>query len=139
MNHSKQQKGFTLIELMIVTAIIGLLVSIALPAYDRYTNRARFGELLLVASVYKTAIILGVETGKIHSLNDIQEGLHGIPQKQHRSDTLHSLHVHSGTLIAEWGNDGSELEGINFTLTPQGIVPPMKWNIGGSCLNHGYC
>jgi prepilin-type N-terminal cleavage/methylation domain-containing protein len=139
MNHSKQQNGFTLIELMIVTAIIGLLVSVALPAYERYSSRARFSELMLTASVYKTAITLAVESGKIHSMNDIQEGSHGIPELQHRTDTLHSLHVHSGTFKAEWGNDGSELEGVNFTLTPQGIVPPLRWDIGGSCLNLGYC
>lgn len=50
------QKGFTLIELMIVIAIIGILAAIALPAYQDYTIRAKVTEGLSLASSYKTAI-----------------------------------------------------------------------------------
>ena len=49
-------KGFTLIELMIVVAIIGILAAVALPAYQDYTIRSRVSELVLQTGQYKTAV-----------------------------------------------------------------------------------
>ena len=50
------QKGFTLIELMIVVAIIGILAAVALPAYQDYTNRAKVSEVIIMASPAKLAV-----------------------------------------------------------------------------------
>jgi type IV pilus assembly protein PilA len=52
----KVQQGFTLIELMIVIAIIGILASVALPAYSNYTNKAAFSEVILATSAIKSQV-----------------------------------------------------------------------------------
>jgi len=54
--NNKRQQGFTLIELMIVIAIVGILAAIALPAYQDYTVRARMSEVLATAAEAKTTI-----------------------------------------------------------------------------------
>jgi len=58
MNTIKLQKGFTLIELMIVIAIIGILAAIAVPQYQTYTNKAKFSEVVTATSPFKLAVEL---------------------------------------------------------------------------------
>merc|ERR1712169_125339 len=59
----KAQQGFTLIELMIVVAIIGILASVALPAYQDYTARSKMSEVILAGSPCRAAVSEAAQTG----------------------------------------------------------------------------
>jgi type IV pilus assembly protein PilA len=69
---NKAQQGFTLIELMIVIAIIGILASVALPAYQTYTKKAKFSEIVLATSPVKIAFEVCIQNG--NSLTDCADG-----------------------------------------------------------------
>lgn len=60
----QMQKGFTLIELMIVVAIIGILAAVAIPAYQNYTLKSRYTEIVSAASPYKLALELCAQDGR---------------------------------------------------------------------------
>ncbi|MGL5286706.1 type IV pilus assembly protein PilA [Aeromonas sp. RU39B] len=74
----KKQTGFTLIELMIVVAIVAILAAIALPAYQTYTKKAKFTEVITAAGPFKSAIeICFQSTNAISSCQN--DGVNGIP------------------------------------------------------------
>ena len=137
--YNREQKGFTLIELMIVVAILGILSSVALPAYGHYRNRAEFTEALLAFSVYQNFIVIAAESNRLAAIDDIQEGENGIPDSQRRDETTHGIHVHKGEIKVTWKDDDSDLAVANYTLSAQNITPPIQWVEGGSCIQLGFC
>jgi type IV pilus assembly protein PilA len=135
----KVQNGFTLIELMIVVAIIGILAAVALPAYQNYSNRAAFSELVLAVTPRKTAVELAIQTRNPADLAALVPSVMGIPANQGAGATTHGAAVAAGVITMTWQTDGSALQGITYSLSPDGIVPPVQWTEGGTCLTSGFC
>jgi type IV pilus assembly protein PilA len=121
-----KQKGFTLIELMIVVAIIGILAAIAIPAYQSYLIRAQISEGLTLASRAKTSVSeYYVERGKWPSNNDEA----GLADKHDiiGSYTEH-LSVNDNVIEIKYGYDANAAifnEKIELTATP--IAGSVRW------------
>ena len=141
------QQGFTLIELMIVVAIIGILAAVALPAYQNYSNRAAFSELVLAVTPRKTAVELAIQTRNPANMAALEPttaaGVLGIPADVAAGADVHGAAVDAGVITMTWrttANGAAEpMAGITYTLTPDGITPPVQWTEGGTCLANGLC
>jgi type IV pilus assembly protein PilA len=116
MMKSTKQLGFTLIELMIVVAIIGILAAVALPAYDDYTKRAKISEAILAATQCRTTITEWFQVGKALPTTENQFGCENLsPQSQYVSE----VHTHpTGAIHPVLRNIGPGIDGERFALWP---------------------
>lgn len=143
-NHQSDQAGFTLIELMIVVAIVGILASVAISSYQNYTIRAQVTEGMIFAGTNKTQITDAFLTKGEAPANREEAGLTSDPTDTAGNYVL-SLDVVDGRMDVTFGNDAHDLiQNTILRLTPyetgEGAIvwrcgaAPTPTNSGGSAL-----
>jgi type IV pilus assembly protein PilA len=129
------QKGFTLIELMIVIAIIGILAAIAIPAYQNYTIRSQITEGLTLGDGWKTAIAeYYANTGNWPA----QSNLAGTSNSIGKYETAVTV-TGSGVITIAYGNQAnSKINGCNLSLVPfTNVNNDVLWQCGNAAAPNG--
>jgi type IV pilus assembly protein PilA len=114
----REQAGFTLIELMIVVAIIGILAAIAIPAYQDYTIRAQVTEGLNLAGNAKTPVVDAFLQSGEAPANRLQAGMTANATDTNGKYTT-GVAIQNGTVIVTMGNEANAIiSNLTVTLTP---------------------
>ena len=121
----KIQKGFTLIELMIVVAIIGILAAVAIPAYQDYTVRAKVTEGLSLASAAKTSVSEYFSSNDTMPADNSAAGL--ALAASISGNNVQSVTVNTGVITILYSGTAATIGGSTLVLTPTTTAGKIQW------------
>jgi len=136
----KKQQGFTLIELMIVVAIIGILAAIAIPAYQDYTIRAQVSEGLNLAAGAKVAVTEFYQDSGTLAADNATAGLEASGNIQ--GNYVSQVAVANGVITVTYESSApqkanAQIDGDTLTLTPNtGNLGSVDWDCASATLQN---
>lgn len=129
----QKQQGFTLIELMIVVAIIGILAAIAIPAYQDYAKRAKVSEGLSLASSAKTAVALYYQTNGDWPADNAAAGLPAANVITGNNVSSVEVGDSNGVITITYAN--GDLDGDTLTLSAADTGGSIEWTCASAIDN----
>lgn len=134
---NKKQQGFTLIELMIVIAIIGILAAIAIPAYRDYTIRAKVSEGLILASAAKLGVSETYDSSGAFPATNALAGIAG-PLTITGNNVLSVEVGPDAGVITITYKDQAEITDETILMSPRTTQGAIQWNCTGGSIDPRY-
>jgi prepilin-type N-terminal cleavage/methylation domain-containing protein len=129
--------GFTLIELMIVVAIIGILAAVAIPSYQNYVRRAAYGEVILAMAPFKVGVTDCFQTNG--ALATCNSGADGVPAAfTSASGPLATVRASAGVITVTTNAYKGITASDGCSLNPLVVASTLRWSYSGNCLTNGF-